>query len=273
MPTPMIKWAGGKRQLLSTIKELVPKEYNVYCEPFVGGGALFLDLCPNSSIINDFNTQLVNVYKQIKYNYRKVVSELQNYQDIYNSMPSDDIRCQYYYTKRADFNRAIGDDILDENTAALFIFLNKAGFNGLYRVNQKGLFNVPPAHRDKLNTYDIDNIKEIHDLLSQCNIMCGDFEGACETLQKGDFVFFDSPYYGTFDAYQAGGFSDKDHLRLKDLYDRLTNDGVYCMLTNSNEPYIKDLYNKYNIIKIDVKRMINSDGSNRKGQEIIVTNY
>lgn len=143
----------------------------------------------------------------------------------------------------------------------------------MYRVNSKGFFNVPPAHRKSLNIYSQDNIKDVSKLLKKCTIVHGDFEAACKDAKKGDFVFFDSPYYNTFDAYQTGGFSKNEHKRLAKLFKKLTDKSVFCLLTNSNTDFIKTLYKDYTIEKISVKRMINSNGNNRTGIEVIVTNF
>ena len=135
------------------------------------------------------------------------------------------------------------------------------------------MYNVPSAHRKSINIYDNDNIAAMSEVLQKTKIMCGDFAKACEDTKKGDFVFFDSPYYDTFDTYQAGGFSEADHVRLFELFKDLSDKGVYCMMTNSNCEFIKDLYKDFDINVVDVKRMINRDGKNRVGKEVIVTNY
>lgn len=273
MLLPVIKWAGGKRQLLPELNKKIPNQYNTYFEPFFGGGALFCDRQPVNAVINDFNPQLINVYKQIKTNPGKLMSLLLQYQTDYNSLPDDNAKTQRYFQRRDQFNQYITQNILTIESAALFIFLNKAGFNGLYRVNAKGAFNVPSAHRSSLNLFDADNINNLCSLLQSATILCGDFEKACSSAQSGDFVFFDSPYYDTFDCYQAGGFTEDDHIRLAELFKSLSDNGVYCMLTNSDTDFIKDLYKNFYIDIVPVKRMINSDSSKRTGTEIIVTNY
>ena len=273
MASPLVKWAGGKRQLLPEIKSRMPLKFNRYFEPFFGGGALYFEIEPRKAIINDFNNQLVNLYRQVKECPEEVANKLSEYQNQYNEISGDDKKTEYYYERRTDFNSGIVKSEFTTEMAALFVFLNKAGFNGLYRVNSGGLFNVPPAHRKTLKAYDEANIYEVSRVLKNCNILCGDFEEACKGIRKGDFVFFDSPYYDTFDTYQAGGFSEKDHIRLKNLFKKLSNRGVYCILTNNDCDFIKELYKEYYIDVVAVKRMINCDGNNRTGSEVIITNF
>ena len=271
--TPAIKWAGGKRQLLPVITQILPTDFHNYFEPFIGGGAVFLHIAPVHAHINDFNKQLIGMYEQIRSNPNEVCSLLQDFQDRYNKFQEMKEKDEYYYELRKQFNGTIEQDIINPLSAALLIFLNKACFNGVYRVNASGKFNVPPAHKKKVNAYSKENIEEMSKLLQRTEITCGDFEEACETAEEKDFIFFDSPYYNTFDTYQAGGFSKEDHLRLYRLFRRLSDKGVYCMLTNSNDDYIKELYKDYDVKVIDVKRMINRDSKNRVGKEIIVKNY
>ena len=271
--TPVIKWAGGKRQLVPTIMDMMPESYNTYFEPFFGGGAVFCALQPEKAIINDFNVQLINMYKWIKKKPGDVMKELSLLQDEYNSQVTIEAKDAYYYQVREKYNEQIRSEADSPYTASLLIFLNKAGFNGLYRVSASGNYNVPPAHRNTLKTYEEQNINGLSKLLKNVTIKQGDFEKACKKAHAGDFVFFDSPYYDTFDTYQAGGFSEADHKRLYNLFDQLSKKGVKCMLTNNDCDFIKDLYKNYNIKVVEVKRMINCNGKNRKGKEVIITNY
>lgn len=270
---PVVKWAGGKRQLLDELTNRMPEKYGTYYEPFFGGGALFFAVQPKKAVINDFNSQLVNVYTQLQNNPNGVLKKLTKLQEKYNSFTSDEGREKLYYDSRDRFNELISKSILNEESAALVIFLNKAGYNGLYRVNAKGGYNVPWSKRKTLSAFNKDNILGVSAQLQKAKILSGDFEDACKNARKGSFVFFDSPYYDTFDTYQAGGFDEESHRRLATLYKKLTNKGVYCMLTNSNTDFIKDLYKDYNIDIVDVKRMINCNGKKRTGQEVIITNY
>ena len=270
---PVIKWAGGKRQLLPEIEKYIPKSYNTYYEPFFGGGALYFHISPTKAIINDINPQLINVYNQIKFNSSELIEILSIFEIEYNSFCTMEEKDKYYYSKRAEYNNCLFNNIQTVYSAALLIFLNKTGFNGLYRVNKTGQYNVPSGHKEKINLYDKNNIQEIQSLLNSVTICSDDFENVCETAQAGDFIFFDSPYYDTFTSYQASGFSEKDHKRLHNLFRRLTEKGVFCMTTNNNCEYIRNLYKDFNIREISVKRMINRDASNRTGEEVIITNY
>lgn len=270
---PVVKWAGGKRQLLGELIARMPEGYGTYYEPFFGGGALYFAVQPEKAIINDANIQLVNMYMQLKKNPKEVVDSLRSIQKSYNSFETNKERELFYYDSRKRFNELIANGILDAEIAALLIFLNKAGYNGLYRVNSKGGYNVPWGKKKMLNAYSEENILGVSELLQYAKILNEDFEKACENAKEGNFVFFDSPYYNTFDTYQAGGFGEDSHRRLAKLYKELSNRGVYCMLTNSNTDFIKDLYKDYTIEIVDVKRAINRDSTKRTGQEIIVTNY
>lgn len=270
---PVIKWVGGKRQLLGVLEEKMPSRYGTYFEPFFGGGALFFDLAPKDAVINDFNPQLVNLYRQIKNHSAGVMKLLKVWEAEYNSLDDMSAKNAYYYQKRVEYNDCLTSGERSVKSAALLIFLNKSGFNGLYRINQAGLYNVAAGHKKKLSLFDEDNFVAVKQALQHAQIKRGDFEKACRSAKKGDFVFFDSPYYDSFDTYQAGGFSATDHARLAQLFSDLSDAGVYCMLTNNNCDYVKELYSGYNIEEVDVRRMVNCDSSKRTGTEVIVTNY
>lgn len=270
---PVIKWVGGKRQLLPTIRSMLPKTFGKYFEPFFGGGALFCDIQPDNAVINDCNKSLVGMYKQIKKDPNAVCAALYDFQEQYNSKSSMEEKDALYYKFREDFNTCINNDINTPLSAALLIFLNKAGFNGLYRINASGKYNVASMHCKSVKAYEQENIEGMSKLLKKTKIMCDDFENACKDAKTGDFVFFDSPYYNTFDIYQSNGFSESDHIRLYNLFDSLSQKGAYCMLTNNNCDFIKNLYAKYNIKTVGVKRMINCNANNRTGKEVIITNY
>ena len=271
--SPFVKWAGGKRQLLAQIRERMPREYNRNYEPFIGGGAVVFDLLPENALINDINEALINAYVQIREN---VDSFLDNINRIDSAIGEDGKA--YYYSMRNLYNMKLEKMEYDIELAALFIFLNKHCFNGLYRVNSKGLFNVP-YNNSKRVSYDEESIRMTSDYLKRVTITTGDFEDACRNAGRGDFVFLDSPYAPlnptSFESYTKEGFTLESHARLARLYDELTERGCYCMLTNHNTELIEQLYgNKgYTISVVNVKRMINSDANNRKGQEVIICNY
>lgn len=271
--SPFLKWAGGKRQLLAQIRERMPREYNRYYEPFIGGGAVVFNLLPENALINDINEALINAYVQIREN---VDSFLDNINRIDSAIGEDGKA--YYYSMRNLYNMKLEKMEYDIELAALFVFLNKHCFNGLYRVNSKGLFNVP-YNNSKRVSCDEESIRMTSDYLKRVTITTGDFEDACRNAGRGDFVFLDSPYAPlnptSFESYTKEGFTLESHERLARLYDELTERGCYCMLTNHNTELIEQLYgNKgYTISVVNVKRMINSDANNRKGQEVIICNY
>lgn len=271
--SPFLKWAGGKRQLLTQIRERMPREYNRYYEPFIGGGAVVFDLLPENALINDINEALINAYVQIRENVDSFLDKINRI----DSAIEEDGKA-YYYSMRNLYNMKLEKMEYDIELAALFVFLNKHCFNGLYRVNSKGLFNVP-YNNSKRVSCDEESIRMTSDYLKRVTITTGDFEDACRNAGRGDFVFLDSPYAPlnptSFESYTKEGFTLESHERLARLYDELTERGCYCMLTNHNTELIEQLYgNKgYTISVVNVKRMINSDANNRKGQEVIICNY
>lgn len=270
---PFVKWAGGKRQLITQIRERMPEKYNDYYEPFIGGGAVIFDLLPANALINDINKALINTYRIICNESDAFLKEVNR---LDNDMWEDGKK--YYYTIREHYNDKLMRSEYDVELAALFVFINKHCFNGLYRVNGKGLFNVPYNNSRRVSV-DEDVIIATSEYLRGVTIIDGDFEQACKNAKKGDFVFIDSPYAPlnptSFESYTKEGFDIESHKRLAKLYDELTARGCYCMLTNHNTELINELYgNKdYKIDVVSVKRMINSDASNRVGEEVIICNY
>ena len=270
---PFVKWAGGKRQLIPQIRERMPEKYNDYYEPFVGGGAVIFDLLPVNALINDINKALINTYRTICNEPDAFLKEVNR---LDNDMWEDGKK--YYYSIREHYNDKLMRSEYDVELAALFVFINKHCFNGLYRVNGKGLFNVPYNNSHRVSV-DEDVIIATSEYLRGVTIIDGDFEQACKNAKKGDFVFIDSPYAPldptSFESYTKEGFDIESHKRLAKLYDELTARGCFCMLTNHNTELINELYgNKdYKIDVVSVKRMINSDASNRVGEEVIICNY
>lgn len=263
---PIIKWAGGKTQLLNELLPMIPEDFKTYYEPFFGGGALYFSLLPEKAIVNDYNFQLINMYKIVRDNPKKLMKALDKLEDKHSEFE--------FYVERKKFNDNINKKNPSISQASRFIYLNKSDFNGLYRLNSCGEFNSPSGHKKKVISYNEENLLEVSKQLNKnIKLKSGDFAKACKTCKKGDFVFFDSPYYKTFDNYQAGGFTYGDHQRLAELFKELSQKGVYCMLTNSNEKMIKKFYKDFNIKEVNVKRMINCDGTKRTGSEVIITNY
>lgn len=271
--SPFVKWAGGKKQLLTRLEAYMPTSYSKYYEPFIGGGALLLDIQPSKAIINDVNEQLLNVYKQLKADAESVIG-------IIHELDSVDCDKERYLKLRSVYNEKISQHILDAECAALTIWINKHCFNGLYRVNSKGLFNVPYNNKVDGVSMNEENLRNIGFYLNSksVEIRTGDFEAACEDVQAGDFVYFDSPYIpvsatANFTDYTKDGFSYEDHCRLAELYRRLDALGAKVMLSNHNVDLVYDLYKGFKIEVVDVKRAINRDASKRVGKEVIITNY
>lgn len=271
--TPFVKWAGGKRQLLAHIKERMPKEFNRYFEPFVGGGAVALEFMPENAVLNDINEALINTYRQI----RDVPEQFLELVQAMDAGMGEDAKA-YYYSLRQQYNDKLMRAEYDTQLAALFVFMNKHCFNGLYRVNGKGLFNVP-YNKSRKPSVEPENIMETSKYLQRIQIESGDFERVCQMAKPGDFLFLDSPYAPlketSFEAYTKEGFDVESHRRLARVYHELTERGCYCMLTNHNTQFIMDLYKDrgYSIDVVSVKRMINSDASKRTGEEVIICNY
>lgn len=271
--SPFVKWAGGKKQLLDKLKERAPVSFYTYYEPFIGGGAFLLDLHPQKAVINDVNEQLLNVYIQLKINAEAVITELRNYDAAARGI-------EYYLSIREAYNRKIAAREMDAECAAMMIWINKHCFNGLYRVNSKGMFNVPYNYKKGGSSMDAENLEAIGQYLrnAEIEIRHGDFEAACLDVKPGDFVYFDSPYVpisetANFTDYTKDGFSLEDHKRLAGLFRALDSIGAYVMLSNHNVPLVHELYRGFKIEAIDVRRSINRDASKRIGKEVLITNY
>ncbi len=271
--SPFVKWAGGKRQLLNELMTRVPLEFNNYLEPFLGGGTLLLNLQPKSASVNDINSQLINVYRAIKSNASELIIAV-------GTLDLIDTNKEVYYERREAFNQKINKKELDVEAAALFIWLNKHCFNGLYRVNKSGLFNVPYNNKVSGKSIIPSNLEAMSQYFQENNIEFynTDFMDITAKAQVGDFVYFDSPYIpesttANFTDYTKDGFSYEDHLRLANNFKELDKQGVKLMLSNNNVPLVHELYEGYYITEVDVKRAINSKATKRKGKEIIVTNY
>ncbi|HIT10507.1 MAG TPA: DNA adenine methylase [Candidatus Onthousia faecigallinarum] len=271
---PFVKWAGGKRQIIDKLKKYMPKKFNTYYEPFVGGGAVLFELAPKRAVINDWNEELMNVYR--------VMSDYDKYQKmcaLLNKYERENSKEFYYKLRDKDKNKKSFARMSDYARAARTIYLNKTCFNGLYRVNSKNEFNVPYNGKDNINTYDGENLIAIHMYLTMndIKIMNTDFEEAVETAEAGDFVYFDPPYdsiNNSFTSYTDTGFGKEEQERLADIFKELDKKGVYVMLSNCNTPFIQNLYKDYHIHVIEAKRSINAKGNKRGNvEEVIITNY
>lgn len=271
---PFVKWAGGKRQIIDKLKEYIPDEFNTYYEPFIGGGALLFELSPKKAVINDSNKELMNVYNCLcdEEKFKKMCNLLNRYEIEHSEK-------FYYEIRNKDRNQNSYNKLSDYTKAARTIYLNKACFNGLYRVNSKNEFNVPFGKKNKINTYEGNNLITISNYLTMndIKILCTDFETCVKDAKKGDFVYFDPPYDSdtiTFNSYTENGFDKNEQIRLAKVYKDLDKRGVYVMLSNHNTTLINELYKDYNIHIIEAKRNINSNGKKRgKVEELIITNY
>ena len=272
---PIVKWAGGKRQLIDKLLEHMPKEYNNYFEPFIGGGALLFELMPNNATINDVNQELLAIYRCLANNewFKLMIEDLEKNEKKHSE--------DYYYEIRKIDRNPEFEKLPIWKRASRAIYLNKSCFNGLYRVNSNGYFNVPSGKKKKVQTYDKENIIKLHDYFMNNNvtILEGDFSKAVENAKPGDFVYFDPPYdpfddRESFTSYTKFNFSKEDQKRLADLFKELSNKGVYVMLSNHNTKYINELYEGFNIYIVNAKRMINADSKGRGNvEEVIITNY
>lgn len=271
---PFVKWAGGKRQIMPEIKKYVPENYDTFYEPFVGGGAVFFELAPRKAVINDYNSELMNVFECIKdeVKFDKMCTELNHHEANHSE--------EYYYQVRnIDRDPKKYNKLADYKKAARTIYLNKACFNGLYRVNSKNEFNVPFGKKEKVNTYEGQNLGVVHCILNfnDIKLLSTDFEEAVKDAKKGDFVYLDPPYdsdTSTFNDYTENGFNKDEQRRLALLFKELSDRGCYVMLSNHNTILVNELYKDYNIHVIEAKRNINANGKKRgKVEEVIITNY
>lgn len=288
---PFIKWAGGKTQLLEEIRKKYPENIKSYCEPFVGGGAVLLDILstfsPSEVMINDVNAELINTYRQIQVNVDTLINELKKLQDIF--WESDKERRKLIFNeKRNRFNELkINSNVNSEiEQAALFIFLNKTCFNGLYRVNRKGLFNVPIGSYKQPIICDEENLRSISGLLEKVVINCGDYSECYDFIHKSTFVYLDPPYRpltetASFTSYTENEFGDCEQIKLRRFVDKICDKGAIIVVSNSdpkninkNDEFFDNLYEKYIIERVVAKRMINSNG-NKRGDinELLIFNY
>jgi DNA adenine methylase len=256
VPYPFVKWAGGKRQILAKILPLLPRSGGTYYEPFVGGGAVFFGLRPPKAVLSDRNERLIRTYRGIKNDVRRVMKLLDTY----------DNDKQFYLKMRAN----PVDGRSDAEVAAWMIYLNKVGWNGLYRVNSKNVFNVPFGDNAGKRIYDPDNLEACARVLAGAELMCEDFEKVVEGARRGDVVYFDPPYVplsatSSFTSYTSDGFDGRDQKRLRDVALELKRRGVFVLLSNSSAPAVYDLYGgaDFELVSVSVARVVNSDATRR----------
>ena len=270
--TPVVKWVGGKRQLLDTFKPLLPARINSYCEPFIGGGALLFDLQPKKAFVNDINSNLILVYTVIRDNVNELIAALESFENT-----SD----KFYEVRDWDRNKEFYSQLSDVMRAARIIYLNKTCYNGLYRVNNAGEFNSPFGHYKKPNIVNAPVLRAVSAYFNSAEIhfSATDYSEVLKKVRKGTFVYLDPPYdpisdTANFTGYSRGGFTRDDRIKLRECCDQLNSKGVKFMLSNSATDFIREQYAAYNITTVQAKRAINSVGSRRGDvDEVVVRNY
>lgn len=274
-PKPFVKWAGGKTQLLDKLMSFVPKTFNTYYEPFVGGGALLFSLLPKNAVINDNIFDLCLAYKCFQ--NEKDYNDLTELLKVHEQNHSE----EYYYFLREQDRLKNYQNAASPERAARLIYLNKACYNGLYRVNKNGFNNVPFGKKQKVITFNSENFEAIkkYFLESTIKVLSLDFTEAVKDAKENDFVYFDPPYdsypdKNNFTSYNLEKFTKEDQIRLRDTAVALTQKKVKVMLSNHNTPFIRSLYKDFNINVVQAKRNINSNGTGRgEVEEVIITNY
>ena len=270
--TPVLKWVGGKRQLLDILTPLLPDRVTAYCEPFVGGGALLLRLQPKVAYVNDINDELIRVYKIIRSDVGTLITALQKFKN----------EADHFYTVRDwDRDKEKYSLISDIEKAARILYLNKTCFNGLYRVNSAGEFNSPFGKYRNPNIVNAPMLRAVSSYLNAATVhlTCLDYAEVLRKLPQGAFVYLDPPYdpvsdTSNFTDYAKGGFSRDEQIRLRECCDDLNRRGVRFMLSNSATEFIKEQYAAYNITIVQAKRAINSDAAKRgEIDEVLVRNY
>lgn len=267
-PVPFVKWAGGKGQLLNQMAPFFPREFRTFYEPFIGGGAVFFHLRPRAGTIADLNPELVNAFQVVKRAPKSLMRALNHHKLRANDEA-------YFYEVRAlDPER-----LSPVERAARLIFLNKTCFNGLYRVNSRGRFNVPWGGYKNPAVYSRENLLAASKLLKGKRVLCVDYKLACEAAGHGDFVYLDPPYHpgspsSTFTAYTREDFREKEQRDLAVLFRDLTARGCKVMLSNSGTPLVRGLYEGFRIEVLSAKRAINSKGTGRGPvDELLIMNF
>lgn len=267
-PQPFVKWAGGKRQLIKVLINNLPPSFNRYIEPFVGGGALLFEVLPHKAIINDINTELINAYRVIRDNIDALIENLKKHKN----------EEEYYYKIRS----LDPEKLSAVERASRFIYLNKTCFNGLYRENSKGKFNVPFGRHKNPKILDEENLRAVSEYLNtaEISILNLDYKEVCKLAEKGDFVYLDPPYYpisksSSFTKYHKLNFTERDQIELAKVFRELDRKGCYVMLSNSNTEFIRELYKEYDIWEISANRFINCKGDKREkaNVEVLIKNY
>ncbi len=293
---PFIKWVGGKSGLIKDIDSKLPMEFKTgnikkYIEPFVGGGAMLFHVLENYDVksiyIHDTNKELINTYEVVKNNVNELIEKLNVFQEEYMLTDSEE-RVNYFYNKRKEYNRGIENGYEEQKVeqASLFIFLNKTCFNGLYRVNSKGFFNVPTGKYKNPNICDRENLLNVSEALQKVVIEHSDYKECAKNVTSNSFVYFDPPYRpisktSAFVSYSKDDFNDEHQKELASFYNSLDVKGAYLMLSNSNpkiinkeDVFFEEIYEGYTLNEVYAKRFINSDATKRGAiSELLITNY
>lgn len=270
--SPILKWAGGKRQLLPQITPLIPKDINTYYEPFLGAGAVLFELQPKKAIVNDTNSELINVYEVIRDYPTQLIELLKEYERKHE-------KSFYYEIRNVDRDVKTFKTWSNLEKAARTIYLNRTCYNGLYRVNKSGFFNTPIGRNSSIQIVNEKGILAISDYFnaSEITFLNTDYKEAIKGIRKKDFVFFDPPYFPTnkdsFLRYDSSYFGEESQKELKSVCDKLTKRGIRFIETNSNCQEIRDLYSDYTQFEVDVRRCINAKADGRRGKEIIICNF
>jgi DNA adenine methylase len=273
-PRPFVKWAGGKSQLLKALEQHFPQDFQTYFEPFLGGGAAFFHLVGNrhrfSAVLSDTNKELITTYRVVKENVKELIQELNNHEAQYDTAPKE-----YYYHVRDALEATT-----DVQKAARLIFLNKTCYNGLYRVNKKGKFNVPFGRYKKPKICDKTNLRIVSSVLnwSKARLLAADFQEATCNASNRDFIYFDPPYQpisstAKFTSYTHSGFPEEEQERLYRWFKELDRRGCQIVLSNSDTEVIRNMYEEYTIEQVEAMRAISCKGNRRTGHtELIITN-
>jgi DNA adenine methylase len=268
-PQPFLKWAGGKSSLISQLEGLFPKEYRQFHEPFLGGAAVFFHLDPGRAFLSDINPRLVKCYRSIRNDLGGVIRLLEQLRARHNE--------GHYYDARRRLNHATS--LSSTEIAALQIYLNKTCYNGLYRENKKGHFNVPIGSYRNPSVFSRGNLEAVSQRLRASEISCQPFNLVLDRASEGDFVYFDPPYdpiskTSNFVAFSKNGFGDEDQAKLAEVFQKLHKRGCQVMLSNSNTPLIRRLYKHFRFDRVRARRSINSKASRRGTvEELVVRNY
>lgn len=274
---PLLKWAGGKRQIVPLISENLPQDWSAgtYFEPFIGGAAVFLNLQPSRAVISDINPRLIGFYSNVSSSCPELIDSIQTIAESFNSQ-GPDAQKDFYLNLRSKFNQA---DPLSLESSALFFVLNKLCFNGLYRENAKGGFNVPFGQKTKFPEVNIEDFEKASELLGRTQVLNLDFEESVKDAQAGDFVYFDPPYIpvdatSSFTSYVAGGFGLESQSRLAKTLKDLELKGVRGLLSNSDTPLTREIYKGFRLTQIVAPRMVSAKSSGRgNAPELLIANY